>query len=284
MVSKHLIAFLLSAIAILFASASRAQSNAASVSAKQNQVSIEKQSALKLDLSLYASSDLEKEASTTVNRSTTLELNATYDLNKDYTLGLLQELSQALAGAQDLTASNTVLSISKSAYKFDNQLSLAPKFKVYLPTNEEDRDSDSLQGAMAASLSLIKKTQVASLPTQLSLAAEALKNSHQFETTAASEANLSYRGRISAIAELNLSQKAKFILASYYQAGRTYQNALRSAFYLAQELDYEFSENFTGFLTHENGGDALRANGRSSNVSIIDDRASVVSLGFKTSY
>lgn len=283
--SKHLIAFLLSLLAWLVASSARAQSTnaySASVSTKKvESLKTVKEKALTLAIDLSGTTDLEKTDSAESTRATTLGLGLNYKINQDYLLLLAQAISYSNNGSYAVEASNTVLAFSAKPIKLSEVTHLTPLVKALLPTNEDNREYDSFRGAAAASLTLVHKTYLG-VPLTISLSEELLKNVHEFESNAGNKANLSYRARTVGSFAFELGDHLDLSLSASYDAGRTYQEALRTAFKASQELSYKFTKSTSTYLSHSNGGDALGANGTESQIKIADDRTSTVSLGFRT--
>ena len=62
-------------------------------------------------------------------------------------------------------------------------------------------------------------------------------------------------------------------------SGWTYQTAApRTTFLFGQELSYQVNDAFGVSLSHSNEGDVLKANGIDTNVAIVSDQGSKISL------
>lgn len=276
--SKHLLAFILSVIAVLFASLTRAQTNSVNVNSATSE--IKKESALSLSLDASTSSDLEEEASSTSTRSSALDATLSYKFSENFKLGINQSVTQKTTGLQETTFSNTALIATFKKFAVNNDLSLIPSARVFLPTNKSDREDASLQGAASARLTAIQKLNAISLTGYI----DGLVNSHKFETKADRSANLSNRLRLLVSAELAVTDKISVSGTAFYQAGRTYEDALRTAFSLSQDISYSFTEKTSVYFSHTNDGSALEANGTDSSIDIADNRESVLTLGLITKF
>ncbi len=280
--SKHLIAFLLSLLAWLIASNVKAQSTGATISTKKvDSLKAVKENPLSLSVDFSGTTDLEATESSESTRSTDLGLKANYQINKDNALSLSQAISYTNNGAYKVTAANTSIGAKFKTFKINEETSLTPSSKILLPTNEENREFDSFRGAAALALSLSYKTHLGA-PVTFALSEEILKNVHEYESNAGNKANLSFRSRTAGALAFEFGQSVGLSLASTYDAGRTYQNALRTAFSVSQELSYKFTEKASTYISHSNGGDARGANGTDSQIKVADDRTSTISIGFRT--
>ena len=280
---KHLIAFLLAAFAILFASAAKSAEPAAVKTKSAKLIAPVKEKALSLSVDLYASSNRLDTATSGADRALNAELLFKYQLNEQSHVFIKQDFSYSNVGISNLEASNTALGSGLTIFKLSDQTSITPTLRVILPSNEEDRNKDGLKSAVAVKLALTTETTTL-LPISYSFSTEALKNFHKFENNADLEANLSYRLRTIAALEISLSKNLTFSLAGLYDSGRTYQEALKTGFLLAQEASYSFTDTTAAFIAHENSGDARAANGTNSNIVIADKYSSIFSIGFRTKF
>lgn len=233
---------------------------------------------------LGSTSNLEKPESSAADQSSTADFTFVHSLNDDFTLQFNQSLTQTHSGLEKFAANNGSLSASfrKIPLDRDNQLGLSAK--LILPINEEDREEKSFRGALAPRVTLTTKKSLAGKAVTLTSYVDVLKNSHKFERTNAGEANLNYRARVLASADVELNETFTASIAGYYQAGRTYQNALRTGYSFLQEISAKLGQDISVYTSHENGGNPLGANGTDLNIEIADARTSTVSLGLRTKF
>lgn len=285
--SKHLIAFALSAFAILMAVITKANAqtpNSAITVSQPEAVKDAQPQKLSVLVDLGSTSNLESPESAASQQSTTADFNFVYTLNPDWTLRVNQSFTQTHSGLQDFAVNNGSLSASFRKIRLDRDNELGFSGKLILPVNEEDREQKSFRAAIAPRVTLSTKKSLAGKALSITSYIEGLKNSHAFERTNTGEANLSYRGRVLAAAELELNSTFSAGVSAYYQAGRTYSGALRTGYSLAQEVSARFGAATSIYVSHENGGNPLGANGTDYNIEIADARTSTVSLGLRTKF
>lgn len=154
----------------------------------------------------------------------------------------------------------------------------------YLPTNKENRERGSYQGGTGALVGIGHSFQLFGREAFLKYSLGLLKNYYEFERTADNSANLSHRVRHTLNYNQQLTKKLSFDAIARYQVGWTYQNALRTRFFISEELDWAIRPTTTVYLNHTNEGNALEANGTSSNIALYDEKHSVLGLGVRVTY
>jgi hypothetical protein len=185
--------------------------------------------------------------------------------------------NQMLDQYGDTDLENTLVSYFGPTFKLSEAFRGNTQFRAILPTSRVNREQDSFQGAAGFRSSVFYKDLGA-------LFVDLQRNVHEFETTALGEANVAYRARIGVNKFVNITPRFRIFVGGFYQAGRTYGNALRTFFNLTQELNYDLNAQHTVFVGHTNDGSALAANGVESDVRLTSQARSVFSVGLRSMF
>ena len=245
-------------------------------------------------ITLDAETPKAKKISVTVDIAAETNLRRTHDpdyaaklnvlISPSYAFHKRLRLSADLAGTQNLYGvknselQNTTFSLTITPGATSRLLKSASLLAL-LPTNEQARTQESLQGGAGLSLKAGVSPDLFKKNLSIGYKISALKYFHQYEESSNYTANVSYRIRHSASVGYSLSDRLSFELSGLYRTGWTYQNALRTDFETAESLLFEIGPTSTIYASHSTSGNALGANGTDSNISFFDAQNDTWSLG-----
>lgn len=235
-------------------------------------------------LQLSTSSNFKDPNSADVNSSTNLMIRPQVKFNEKYALAARTDITHTNIGAQDTQLGNTQVLLIRSPIEIADYTRLKLSAQGILPTDERLRKDDTFNGGVGLIAGVDREWLLLGRDFIVEYSFNALKNSHQYETNASNQANLSYRVRNTVTAEYFLMKKISFSTTVYYQAGRTYQNALRTGFFVGEDLSYYASEKLIFNLSHSNLGNALAANGMDTNIRLYDQASSTFEAGLTYIY
>lgn len=248
------------------------------------EVSTETDKPLSFTLDLSIDSNLRNENDPDYAASTTLGFEPAYKVTRLLTLAGQVALEQKLYANQETQVSNTTLVLSRQPVHLSDKDLLSPSLFGILPTNEKDRNENTLRGGAGFGLSFLRSFSLLKRDTSLSYALSGLKNFHEYENNNLYGANLSHRVRHTLTFRHELSPKLSCEIVGRYQTGWTYQNALRTVFLISEQLSLKINETNSVYIGHINTGAALKANGVDSNIRFYDSSNSSYVAGMTVSY
>lgn len=208
--------------------------------------------------------------------SSTISLSPSYfwgpSLRISGNLGLTKEHS----GVGDTNFNNSSLGINY-LIPASSQLSWMMGTSAIIPTNPQEREEKSYQGAVRLSggFSFSEIWKGSRLSYRLILG----RNFHGYSQGADGSYNL----RQSLTHSLDYLQPmgSKFSVSTVFQytQASTYLDDLRFSFLAMADLAFDFSESLAISVGTANQGSALRPNGRDSNVEFFNDESSIVKIG-----
>ena len=217
-------------------------------------------------------------------RSTAFSARLSKKLASENKLSLSISAAHKATGYNDTSLADTSVSYSLKAKELNRDNSVTYSFKAIFPTSDASQEA-RLRGAAALNAALTSKKQLVGKPLALAAHIDGLKYSHKYSLSAEGEGLMNYRIRLGASASIDISTKINFGVSGYYQAGETYQNALKATFLLSEELSFTPKKDGASFyLAHANNGDALDPNGENSNIKAYDSKSSVYSAGVRATF
>ncbi len=235
-------------------------------------------------LQLSTSSNFKDPDSADIDSSTNLMIRPQIKINEKYALAARTDVTHTNIGAQDTQLGNTQVLLIRSPIEIADYTKLKLSAQGILPTDERLRKDDTFNGAVGFIVGVERELRLFNRDLIVDYAFNALKNSHQYETNAENKANLSYRVRNTLSAEYFFLKSMSFTTTTYYQAGRTYQNNLRTGFFVSEDLSYYATDKLIFNLSHSNTGNALASNGMDSNIRFYDQATSVFEAGLTYIY
>jgi hypothetical protein len=278
---KHVLFFIIAVAAVAHAKAAEVPVAASAtvsksiLNIKENNEAAKKISAT-YDLS--TSSNLKPSGSDEFEQEISFSLSPIYKVKENLNLSSSLALSHSLTGFRDTTVNNVPVTLKKTI-EVTPALRNGVSATAILPTNENSREIDSFNAAASLGVDVTQSTSINKTPTSINALVSALKNSHSYTRTALGKANLSERVRFQLSLAAEVKPKVSLSLMGQYNAGRTYDQALRTSFVLQETLTLTTSKSTSIYLAHSNEGNALSANGTDSNINIYDKNNSTIAVG-----
>lgn len=248
-------------------------------SAQETSVSVMKAEAsalspIRLSLALTKSSNLYKEGSADREASTEFALAPSYQLTQDLSFKLATSVVQEDTGARNSSLSNTSLTL---AAKGPSNKDLASQFSLsgIAPTNEDDRKTQRLRGAVSIGANVSQSLKSVSLGYGLSIK----RNFHEFTINSSGSPNIQYSLSHKLSLDADISSRWSVGLSGAYRQGWTYKDFQRSLYAFEAGLNYGFSKNWQASMGLSTEGNALKANGRDSNIKFYDENTSALQAG-----
>lgn len=231
-------------------------------------------------INLETSSNMYRETSVDREASTDLLLSPSYQLSELYSLAAKSVISKATTGARNTTLSNTSVTLGRKGMALGPNASLSHSISAIMPTNEEARSRDRLQGAVAVGTGI--KFHFLNVPSEYSVSLQ--KNFHEYMVNAESSPNVAYSIRHDLAFEIALSSKLSLAPSGYYRSGQTYHNYDRNNYGLGLDLSYKTEKELILYVGTGNEGPAYKANGTESNIKAYDQNTSVLRAGLSYTY
>jgi len=226
-------------------------------------------------MALERSSNLVKDDSPLDNTATDLTLIPKWTFNKNWGFSVRSIIEKEEGGARNTTFADTSISLGRQGYKFNGTYSLSHSVAGYMPTNQQNHEDTSFQGAAALGTKFLAHYSWLDAFYALSLR----RNVHEFMVAADGSENIQYLLSHAIGLELPITSKWKLSSDAVYRQGWTYHNYQRQTFLFAFDINYEAIKNLTFNLGTSNEGSALKANGQNSNMRFFDDNSSVLRAG-----
>ncbi len=230
---------------------------------------------LSMSLGLIYDSNLQQASASSNQQGIMTRLNPRYKLNDTYTsigsLGLSQRFTQE--NRTDLT--NMALSVSRQPLALGRTADLRPTVSLILPTNQVQRDIDTLQAALRTTVSVFARTNT---PFILETGATLQLNSHQFSISRENGPNLQTRATPYLSLGWTFADKVQVLATQAYDSAWTYRGKQRTNFDFDQSVTYIGGRRWSMTVGHNNSGNLLTADGQHSNVALFDRRSSTVYL------
>lgn len=231
--------------------------------------------AFAMTLGLEHSSNMYEKGDVGQQASTSLTIAPALKLSTDFTLAGELIVEKLSTGTGDTSVSNTTIALAMAGATLNSKTKLSHSVSAILPTNEEVREKDRLQGAGALGTKIIFESPSLNAVGSVSLR----KNVHEFEINAENAANVEYSFNQRLDLEFPLSEKFALTATGIYRSGWTYEGSQRNSFVFDAGLDFAASTALTLSVGTTNDASTLQANGRDSNIALFDENTSVVRAG-----
>lgn len=212
--------------------------------------------------------------------ATSILLAPSYKLSGVATLSAKAILNKDNYGPRNTTLSHTTISLAIKGFQLSDKLTTTHALLGVIPTDEQARKEDRLQGAIGISNGLKLDTQLAQLDYKLQLK----RNFHEYTVNFEGRPNIEYTLSNALAVTIPITDKFSFISAGIYKNGRTYKGFERTSFELNFDINYDFTPQLSLNLGTSNDGNALKANGVDSNISAYNEDTSVSRLGLSYNY
>lgn len=236
-------------------------------------------SRLSLDSGFEYSQRVAKDEAAKREESMDITLAPAFKLNESLKLSGRLVFSKENTGSQETQVSDTSIGLALKGYALSPQVRTLHSLSVIIPSSYKSREDDRLQSAVGISNGLHYSSPLLDVTYRLGFT----ELFHEYNVNAAGSANV----QRSLSNSLNLVLKAteKFYISTLgvYRVGRTYGNKERSSFEVHADLNYDVMDKMTLNLGTSNAGQALKANGVTSNISAYDEDKAVIRAGISIS-
>lgn len=225
--------------------------------------------------SFTADSNLQDTDTYENERGALMRVSPRYRINESFTaiasLGVTQRFTQE--NRTDMT--NATISLSRNPMRIGTLGDLRATGTLILPTNEIQRDKESLRGALRLGTNFFVRTNTSFI---LETGISATMNNHQYSVSAFDTPNIQWRTSPYINMGWGPNDKWQFFLYSGYDSTWTYRNTYRGFFTLDESITYIPSREWSFTAGHTNAGSITTLDGRNSNIAFYDTRTSVFYL------
>ncbi|MGZ3802152.1 MAG: hypothetical protein ACXWRZ_16375 [Bdellovibrio sp.] len=231
-----------------------------------------------LPLSYEMATTLHTENSYERQLQETFAVSPSFRLSKNWKLsaGISVIKDDSVSNAGQTGFDNTTVSVSHT-HALTDYIVWTNSMGGVLPTNQQIREQTSFQGAAraATAISFDQLFLNSSLLYKLSFN----RNFHEFNISSAGTYNT--RDVIGQLVNYSVPLTKAFSLSTsfYYAMAHTYADDLTSRFSLGADLQWNATKNFSMVVGTSNDGNALKPNGRDSNIEFFNDNTSSIKLG-----
>lgn len=199
-----------------------------------------------------------------------------FKMNEIYTLRAQAGYAQDLKYPEYNDFSDTSLSLLRAPQELGKAFLLGYRVGMNLPTSKDSHVRQNLQTSLSAGLSISVNPDRLIPGLKIAGSLGLGRNFHEFETALDGKVNTQQSATQSV--SLSYSFKAGVSVSADFLQRTTwsYQNAMRQAFEMSQELGYQANPTWAFAVGHSNSGSTLKPNGADSNVQVFDDKNSVV--------
>jgi hypothetical protein len=247
---------------------------------KTKPAAVKKKASLLVDMN--SNSKLYKGENGIYEQGAEMEATAGYAFNGTWSLSLYGDFVKDYHSSDSMQAKKTILILGQNGFKLTPNTTISFSEGVALPVDAHERIDNSYLTTYSLRSTFVHK--LTTLPRlTYSGYIDGLKTAYKYDTNEKGEANLSYRGRIAMGLDYSVTDKLTFSVGGFYQAGRTYLNSLSTFFFLAEEVAFSFTKEFSMYVAHANLGSGVKANGIDSNIELYNPGSSTVAAGIRVS-
>lgn len=225
-------------------------------------------------LGLTYTSNLYKEGTYESEKGLRIRVIPAYKFSDYLTLSSIISVEQQMTPPENTILSNTPVSLSYSRYQLAHVINITNKLTAVLPTNKDIAKQDSYRGTI--SLGNDFSYTFESVPLKSAYGIALGRNIHEYKRNFMGAPNIEYSLTHSASLQLNLTKTFDFSTLFFYKQARTYNGFERSAFFTMATLNYDYNKDLRLSIGTSNEGNALKANGRDSNITLFNEHSSTV--------
>ncbi|OUR94844.1 hypothetical protein A9Q84_17200 [Halobacteriovorax marinus] len=204
--------------------------------------------------------------------------------NTGYSFAFSFSGNKDLRNERKFTAGNYSLALSKSLGKPTKYISVGGKINATLPTSENSTKIKQLKTAISAQTPITWDGAQANLEGfSVTYMPKTVVYFHTYETDLNGTSNTQYKLQNFLILDYGFTDKLSGSLTNIYMRNFTYGGHTTDIFAFDQSISYSISKNFGASIGHSIGGNALAADGYSSDVKLYDKELSTyyLSLSFR---
>ncbi len=202
-----------------------------------------------------------------------------FKLNEKLSLRFDGGFSQDLKMPEANDVNDMAIALVRTPISLSRFLMLGYNVSTIAPLSKESRNNQGLKSALggALSLSLNPECTLGTLAGGLNLvtAITLKRNFHEYETAADGAVGSQYTSAQVASTAYQFTSGVGLSMEYVHKNGITYQNNLKEAFEISEEISYSLTQMFTVALGHTNSGNALKSNGQDSNFALVNPETSI---------
>lgn len=215
-----------------------------------------------------------------------MDLGASVSLrsNKGYKFAFSFSGTKNLRNDRKFTAGNYSLAVSKSLFKPTEFISIGGKASATLPTSENSTKIKQLRTAISAQTPITWDGAQAGMENfSVTYMPKTVLYFHTYETDLNGSSNTQYKLQNFLILDYGFTDRLSASLTNIYMRNFTYAGNTTDIFAFDQSISYSISKNLGASIGHSIGGNALAADGQSSDVKLYDEELSTWYLSFSLS-
>ncbi|GEM_PF-3142069 len=196
-----------------------------------------------------------------------------------YLLSTSLWLNQDYNNERKLLIRDSVLTLTKPLGKLSANINVIGRAGMTIPLSKASNETNGLITALRVNPLFIVNANSLLEGLSLIFRPSFIFNVHDYETSLTGRSNHEYTMNQRLTILYPLLKNLYLSLDTTYIRSWTYQGNTNDFYSLDQSLSTNFTRNFSGFLGHSIGGNALNVNGQESDIRIFDTRASSYYLG-----
>ncbi len=224
-------------------------------------------------LQLSRSSNFYKSGSADSEVSTDLLIYPSYAFSEKLSLSAKAIITKEETQGKNTLLSNTKLGLKIAGPQITENTKSSFGIGGILPTNTQNRQTERLKGG--ASLSASISNISGNLNSAYTLIAQ--RNFHEFTVNADGAPNVEQTLAHDLTLEYAFNDSWSVSAEGIYKQGWTYKNFQRQTFSTGADLSFSFNKELSFSVGVANQGNAFKANGTESNISVYDQNTSTVS-------
>lgn len=170
---------------------------------------------------------------------------------------------------------DTSISVSRKSVQISDSLRAGYSFSTLVPTSKYSSKYQNLEGTFGATFKMGFNEGVLIEGLDINLGIGATRLFHRYDTDVAGTVLNQYSVRESVSTSYNY-KKLSFSLDVNHRHAWTYQENVKQAYEISQEIAYSVSPNWGIALGHTNSEAWLKPNGQDSNFKLINDNNSII--------
>lgn len=216
--------------------------------------------------------------------NTSLLINLGAKIADKSTLTLTTSFVKEYSAAEAFTMENTTLGLTHKTLQINPDLSWNNRIFAVAPTSRYSQLNDSLRGSAGLSTILNLNNNNTILPFNISGALTLQSNFHEYNLNADGTPNTQYSLGQSLTIGLNFTDSIALTFSGLYKTSYNYENRKKYGFNTSADLSYAINDHWGVSTGISNGGNALKANGVDSNISLIDQKTSTINAALNMNY
>jgi hypothetical protein len=216
------------------------------------------------------------------SRSYGIESTLSYKLSEFWSVTSIIGGEKELVGRQEIHMSNTPIKLSYKRFVLLDVFKVENRLTATLPTNDEIARDTSYRGGV--NLGSDFKHEFKAIPVDFVYGFGVTRNLHGYELDREGSPNIEYSIIHSIALVGHLGKKVNLLGAMSVKNGKTYVGAEKTTFLGKAGVEVEVTKSFSAGVEINNEGDALKADGRESNISLYNENTTVLGAGLSYNF